>query len=238
MIIAVINQKGGVAKSTSTVNIGVALAQNEARVLLLDLDTQRDLLSYTDLTPSITLAPADQSSLSGLLQGEYDHTLLDCSPALNEESAAALKVAHLALVPLQAEYAALRGLSRLMETIEVARARNNPNLRLRILLTMFDARARHCAEVEAEVRKRFGAEVLAPVIRRSITFAEASLAHQSILQFAPRSAGAKAYRAVAQELVEAFPSVLPLKPSQDKPGPSQASQSKPRRTKTTQEKAP
>lgn len=206
MIIAVINQKGGVAKSTSTVNIGVALALSGARVLLLDLDTQRDLLSYSDLVPGVTVASADHKSLpthlkNGSPQDDYEHALLDCPPALNEESAAALKVAHVALVPLQAEYAALRGLARLMETIEVARSRYNPNLRLKILLTMYDARARHCAEVEAEVRKRFGAQVLTPVIRRSIAFAEASLSHQSILQFAPRSAGAQAYRAVAQQLI-------------------------------------
>ena len=210
MIIAVINQKGGVAKSTSTVNIGVALAQSGARVLLLDLDTQLDLLSYSDLIPGVTVAAADHKSLptqleNGLLSGQHEneHALLDCPPALNQESAAALKVAHVALVPLQAEYAALRGLARLMETIEVARSRYNPNLRLKILLTMYDTRARHCAEVESEVRKRFGAQVLTPVIRRSIAFAEASLAHQSILQFAPRSAGAQAYRAVAQQLIAA-----------------------------------
>lgn len=219
MIIAVINQKGGVAKSTSTVNIGVALAQSGARVLLLDLDTQRDLLSYNDLVPGVTVAPADHKSLAthlkdGLSKGDHEHALLDCPPALNEESAAALKVAHIALVPLQAEYAALRGLARLMETIEVARARYNPNLRLKILLTMYDARARHCAEVEAEVRKRFGAQVLTPVIRRSIAFAEASLAHQSILQFAPRSAGAQAYRAVAQQLIPASEGTPQIEPEQ------------------------
>lgn len=218
MIIAVINQKGGVGKSTSAVNIGVAMAQGGARVLLLDLDTQRDLLSYTGLGEGITVAQADHNSLASLVEGVlegssrggHQHALLDCPPALNEESAAALKVAHLALVPLQAEYAALRGLARLTDTLEVARARYNPGLRLKILLTMFDGRARHCAEVEAQVRKRFGAQVLEPVVRRSIAFAEASLAHQSILQFAPRSAGARTYRAVAQELQE--PTEAPVLP--------------------------
>jgi chromosome partitioning protein len=204
MIIAVINQKGGVGKTTTTVNLGAALAEAGRRVLLVDLDTQRDLLSYTDLVSSVSIKQADEKSLPKLLKGneqlKFDHILLDCPPALGAESAQALKCAQFALVPLQAEYASLRGLSRLTETVEVARARYNPGLHLKILLTMFDARARHCAEVEAEVRKRFGADVFGPVVRRSIAFAEASLAHHSILQFAPQSGGAKAYRAVAQEL--------------------------------------
>src|SRR5688572_18411333 len=107
MIISIINQKGGVGKTTTAVNLGAALAEAGQRVLLIDLDPQRSLSQFRSLDgANLNLEAGTTKNLSTLLRrSSFDYALIDCPPALGLESAASLKAAHLALVPLQAEFA-------------------------------------------------------------------------------------------------------------------------------------
>ena len=203
MVISIVNQKGGVGKTTTVVNLGAALAQAGKQVLVVDLDQQRDLSAFESAfeTPGLVKAQAGASSLPKVLEQPHDYALLDCPPALGKEAAAALKAAQLALVPVNAEFSALRGLSRLLETMAAARGAGNLLLRHKILLTMLDVRAGHCRDIESEAQALLGRDLLATRIRRSYAFADAAQAGQSILQHAPRSRGAQAYRELAQEIL-------------------------------------
>lgn len=202
MIIAIINQKGGVGKTTTTVNFGAALVEKGHRVLLVDVDPQRSLSHYDALEgEGLQVLAATPEELPALLKREtFDYALLDCPPALGYESAAALKVADRAIVPLQVEFSAWIGLANLLETIGVARQRVNPRLKFQILLTMSDGRSRHSREVEAITRKGHGDHVLQTVIRRSIVHADATAAGQSVLAYSPRSPAAELYRQLAVEI--------------------------------------
>lgn len=202
MIIAVINQKGGVGKTTTTISLGAALSEAGHSVVLVDLDAQRDLSIYADSLPAARFLSPSPPELAAQIAGvNSEFVLVDCPPALVQESAAALLLADLALVPLQAHYAAARGLARILEAAQEARGRGNARLQLKILLTMFDARKSHCHEIEAQTRAAFGAQVFQTVVRDYAAFPDATAAHQSILQFAPKSKGALAYRSLAQEIL-------------------------------------
>ena len=245
-VYAVANQKGGVGKTTTAVNVGACLAEAGERVLLIDLDPQAnassglgvhangtstyDLLDGAPLSalvhptafPNLDVVAAKRDLaaaavdlaareggeryLADALEGRldpYSFVFLDCPPSFGPLTVNALAAASRALVPVQAEYYALEGLSQLLGTINLVKARLNPTLAVAgVLLTMADARTRLSADVESELRKHFGELVFKTTVPRSVRLAEAPSHALPAIAYDRRSAGAQAYWKVAMELVE------------------------------------
>jgi chromosome partitioning protein len=133
---------------------------------------------------------------------KYDFILIDCPPSLGLLTINALTAADGVIIPLETEYYALRGMALLMDSIERIRERLNPRLQIDgILPTMYDPRTLHGKEVLARVESAFGPQLFKTVIRKTVRFAEAPVAGESILTYAPTSPGAEAYRALAQEVM-------------------------------------
>ncbi len=133
---------------------------------------------------------------------DYDVVLIDCQPSLGLLTVNALTAAHGVLIPLEAEFFALRGVALLMETIDKVSERINPRLVLDgILVTMYDGRTLHAREVLQRVREGFGNKVYDTVINRTIKFPDATIATEPITSYAPNHTGAQAYRRLARELV-------------------------------------
>ncbi|MDN6498631.1 MAG: AAA family ATPase, partial [Yaniella sp.] len=248
-IIALVNQKGGVGKTTSSVNIGAALADYGRKVLMVDFDPQgalsagfgtnpheMDLTIYNvlmerdvhvseailktedaniDLLPAnIDLSAAEVQLVNEVareqvlaralrpVMNDYDVIIIDCQPSLGLLTVNALAAAHGVIIPLTAEFFALRAVALLVETIEKVQDRINPDLVIDgVLATMVDARTLHSKEVIGRLVEAFGDKVFETVINRSIKFADATVAAEPITAFAPRHAGAKNYRQLARELV-------------------------------------
>jgi chromosome partitioning protein len=248
-VVAVVNQKGGVGKTTSTINLGAALAIEGARVLLVDFDPQGalsvglglnpnslDLTVYNllldasvtfdevvqhcridglDLIPSnIDLAGAEimlvsevarEQSLKRTLAGakdRYNYILIDCPPSLGLLTVNALTAAQAVLIPLECEYFALRGMALLMDTLTKIQERINPDLEIGgILATMLDARTIHGREVLSRVTDAFGDKLFKTIIHKTIKFAEAPVAGEPIVTYAPKSGGAREYRELAREVM-------------------------------------
>jgi chromosome partitioning protein len=251
-IIAIANQKGGVGKTTTSINLATALVENGLRVLLVDFDpqgnastglgieaTQRDMTSYDLLVDNAALedviqntaieglgivpATVDLSSADiELISNEkrsfllhdalrqtamdafrWDYILIDCPPSLNLLTVNAMIAAHSVLIPLQSEFFALEGLSQLMMTIREVRTVANPNLRIEgVVLTMYDKRNNLSQQVEADARDNLGELVFKTVIPRNVRVSEAPSYAMPVLTYEPKSLGAQAYRALAQELIE------------------------------------
>ena len=137
------------------------------------------------------------------LRVKYDFILIDCPPSLGLLTINALTAADGVLVPLETEYYALRGMGQLMDSIEKIKERLNPRLQIDgIVATMFDGRTLHGKEVLERVKDAFGSKLFETVIRKTIRFAEAPVAGEPILSYAPTSKGAAAYRALAEEVID------------------------------------
>jgi chromosome partitioning protein len=245
-VYAVANQKGGVGKTTTAVNVGACLAEAGERVLIIDLDPQANAssglgvrangssthelldgvplsaLAHPTAFPNLDLVAAKHDLATAAVElaareggerylaealGEgldpYSFVFLDCPPSFGPLTVNALAAASRAIVPVQAEYYALEGLSQLLGTINLVKARLNPELAVSgVLLTMADGRTRLSAEVEAELRRHFGELVFATTVPRSVRLAEAPSHGLPAIAYDRRSAGAQAYWKVAMELVE------------------------------------
>lgn len=248
-IIAAANQKGGVGKTTSVINLGVALAQMEKKTLLADLDPQgtltigvgvdashldhtiynalmdsdlptnriiRPVKAYLDLLPANSDLAAAEIELIPELRRElvlrrvleqveswYDYILIDCPPSLSLLTVNALCASHGVIIPMQCEYFAMRVIRLLLDSIARTKARLNPDLELTgILATMYSTGTVHAREVLEELRAAFGDKVFDVVIYKSIRFAESSVANKSIVEYSTNHKGAKAYRKLAEILIE------------------------------------
>ena len=248
-VIAMCNQKGGVGKTTTTINLGAALAEYGRRVLIVDFAPQgaasvglginaldmeqtiytllmnpkadvRATVCHTD-TENLDIIPANidlsaaevqlvnevarESALARVLrhvEADYDVILIDCQPSLGLLAVNALTAAHGVIVPVEAEFFALRGVALLVETIETVRDRINPRLKIDgIVATMVDSRTLHSREVLQRLKEAFGDLVFDTRIGRTIKFPDASVATEPITSYAPNHAGAHAYRRLAREVI-------------------------------------
>jgi chromosome partitioning protein len=249
IVLAIINQKGGVGKSTSAVNLAAALGEKGKHTLIVDLDPQGNTTSgfgvekvvdmksiydglmndtsveelilateeeNVDIIPAtIDLAGAEpelavvisrESRLRDSLEpikGIYDFILIDCPPSLGLLTINALTAADKLLIPIQCEFYALEGLSKLLDTIKLVKMRLNRDLDIQgVLLTMYDTRTTLARQVAEEVHEFFKEQVYKTVVPRSVKLAEAPSFGQSILLYSSGSKGADAYRALAEEVIK------------------------------------
>ena len=254
-IISVANQKGGVGKTTTAINVAAGLVALGARVLLVDLDPQgnastglgvapedRKMTTYDLLiddapiadvvmptkTPGLFICPANADLSSAdmeLVANEkrsfllhdalrqpavddlnLDYILIDCPPSLSLLTVNAMVASHSVLVPLQAEFFALEGLSQLMLTIRQVRQSANPALRIEgVVVTMFDIRNKLSQQVEQDARATLGDLVFKTMIPRNVRVSEAPSYAMSVLDYDATSKGSEAYRRLSAELLARHP---------------------------------
>lgn len=247
-ILAIVNQKGGVGKTTTAMNLSAAFAMEGLKTLVIDCDPQanttgglglgRDdarMSTYDLLLGSATVAEAilatgvenlkaipSSKNLIGAnfelvnaekrefrlrsalesIRKDYPFIVLDCPPALDLLTLNCLVAADGLLVPMQAEYFALEGISELMSTLDKVSSAFNPGLVLEgVLLTMYDPRTSLSQQVSENLRSFFGAKLLTTTIPRNVRLAEAPSHGLSIMEYDPRSRGAEAYQELARELL-------------------------------------
>jgi chromosome partitioning protein len=248
-IVAIANQKGGVGKTTTAINVAASIASRGYRVLLVDFDPQGNASSglgyprdkvelsvYDALTRDVALADvvrpteittlfvvpattdlvgaeielisADRrerflSDVLAPIAADYDYVFVDCPPSLGLLTLNALVAADGVVVPMQAEYFALEGLSALTATIDKVRAAYNPSLVIdAVIFTMFDGRMNLANQVRAEVVNHFGDKVLDTAIPRNVRLSEAPSHGKPALLYDLRCPGTKSYLAVADELLD------------------------------------
>lgn len=248
-IIALANQKGGVGKTTTSMNLAASLATLEKKVLLIDADSQANASSglgvdlsqidcsiydclvgqadireaiYTtdierlDIVPShINLVGAEVEMLQledrnhifrnvlAPLRDEYDYILIDCSPSLGLITVNALSAADSVIIPVQCEYFALEGISKLLDTIRIVKRKLNPSLEIEgFLLTMYDSRLRLANQIYDEVKRHFQELVFKTVIQRNVKLSEAPSHGLPAILYDADSTGAKNHLALAKEIIQ------------------------------------
>jgi chromosome partitioning protein len=248
-IIAVANQKGGVGKTTTTINLAASLAELNKKVLVIDVDPQGNTTSgfgvdknnqeYTiyelllddcsvnetiipDVVPNLDLIAANvnlaaaEIELIGIerkeyilrdaldfIRDDYDFVFLDCPPSLSVLTVNAMTASDTVLVPIQCEYYALEGLSQVLKTVGLVQKKMNPDLEVEgVVFTMYDSRTNLSAQVVENVKEHFKQNVFDTVIPRNIRLAEAPSYGMPICQYDPKSAGAEAYRNLAEEIIK------------------------------------
>ncbi len=248
-ILAVVNQKGGVGKSTTAVNVSAALGDLGQKVLLVDLDpqgnatsgfglnkNQRELCVYDVLLgdaeieaviepvgiegvycipATIQLAGAEIELVAAMsretklksaldrIRYDFDIIVIDCPPSLGLLTVNALTAAEGLIIPIQCEYYALEGLSKLLDSVRLVKTHLNPNLEVfGVVMTMFDSRTRLATQVVEEVQDFFGDKVFETKIPRTVRLSEAPSFGQPVTLYDPNGKGAEAYRRLAEEVVE------------------------------------
>ena len=247
-IIALANQKGGVGKTTTTINLAASLATFEKNVLVVDADPQanassglgvdikeidcslyeciidhtdvRDAIYTTDINgldiiPShIDLVGAEIEMLNlknrerviknllDQIRDEYDYILIDCSPSLGLITVNALTAADSVIIPVQCEYFALEGITKLLNTIKIIKSKLNPSLEIEgFLLTMYDSRLRLANQIYDEVKRHFQELVFKTVIQRNVKLSESPSHGLPVILYDADSAGSKNHLALATEII-------------------------------------
>jgi chromosome partitioning protein len=248
-VMAIINQKGGVGKSTTAINLSAALGELGKQVLLVDLDPQGnsssglgieksrvqncvydvllndvpiedviipDVCEGLDLVPAtINLAGAEVELVSemarenrlkdavGSLRGKYDYVFVDCPPSLGLLTVNALVAADKLLIPIQCEFYALEGVTKLLDSMKRVKTRLNPSLDIfGVLLTMYDGRTTLSKQVVEEVKGYFGKTVFSTLIPRTVKLSEAPSFGLPITQYDPTGKGSQSYMSLAKEVVQ------------------------------------
>jgi chromosome partitioning protein len=248
-ILAVVNQKGGVGKSTTAVNLSAALGDLGQKVLLVDLDpqgnatsgyglnkNQRELCVYDVLLgdaeieaviepvgiegvfvvpATIQLAGAEIELVAAMsretklksslerIRGDFDIIIIDCPPSLGLLTVNALTAAEGLVIPIQCEYYALEGLSKLLDSVRLVKTHLNPDLEVfGVVMTMYDSRTRLAGQVVEEVQDFFGDKVFETKIPRTVRLSEAPSFGQPVTLYDPSGKGADAYRRLAEEVVQ------------------------------------